>query len=202
MAFATAFSLFAFLPPAAPRPWNWRPGSFVRKIPPPRTCASGLYRRERSSPPPGANCLGCNPRARALSSCTGAAFSRRPRARIDSGGPPPRTCASGSMSTSEASVSPAGSVGPGRSPLGTRTPRRESSRAATRRDLTEMQPPPRTSASGSMSTSEASVSPAGSVGPGRSPLGTRTPRRESSRAATRRELRAQALGRARALTVR
>ena len=111
--------------PAAPRPWNWRPGSFVRKIPPPRTCASGSYRRERRSPPPGANCLGCNPRARALSSCTGASVACRPLARIDSGGTPPRTCASGSMSTSEASVSPAGSVGPGRSPLGTRTQRRE-----------------------------------------------------------------------------
>ena len=46
----------------------------------------------------GANCPGCNP---------------------------PRTCASLLMSTSEASVSPAGSVGPGRSPLGTRTQRRE-----------------------------------------------------------------------------
>ena len=116
------FLFLLFLPPAAPRPWNWRPGSFVRKIPPPRTCASGSYRRERSSPPPGANCLGCNPRARALSSCTGASVACRPLARIDSGGTPPRTCASGSMSTSEASVSPAASVGPGRSPLGTRTP--------------------------------------------------------------------------------
>ena len=111
--------------PAAPRPWNWRPGSFVRKIPPPRTCASGSYRRERSSPPPGANCPGCNPRARALSSCTGASVACRPLARIDSPGTGPRTCASGSMSTSEASVSPTGSVGPGRSPLGTRTQRRE-----------------------------------------------------------------------------
>ena len=118
--------------PAAPRPWNWRPGSFVRKIPPPRTRASGSYRRERSSPPPGANCLGCNPRARALSSCTGASVACRPLARIDSGGTPPRTCASALMSTSEASVSPVGSVGPGRSPLGTRTQRRELSCAAMR----------------------------------------------------------------------
>ena len=119
------FLFLLFLPPVAPRPWNWRPGSFVRKIPSPRTCASGSYRRERSSPPPGANCLGCNPRARALSSCTGASVACRPLARIDSGGTPPRTCASALMSTSEASVSPVGSVGPGRSPLGTRTQRRE-----------------------------------------------------------------------------
>ena len=59
---------------------------------------------------------------------------------------PPRMCASLLMSTSEASVSPAGSVGPGRSPLGTRTPWR---------DLPGVQPP-RTCASGSMSTSGAS----------------------------------------------
>ena len=38
---------------------------------------------------------------------------------------PPRMCASLLMSTSAASVSPAGSVGPGRSPLGTRTPWRD-----------------------------------------------------------------------------
>ena len=156
MAFATAFSLFAFLPPAAPRPWNWRPGSFVRKISPPRTCASGSYRRERSSPPPGANCLGCNPRARALSSCTGASVACRPLARIDSPGTGPRTCASGSMSTSEASVSPTGSVGPGRSPLGTRTQRRDLSRAATRRELPGVQPP-RTCASLLMSTSDSEL---------------------------------------------
>ena len=149
-------------------------------------------------------------RGRVPTACTGAAFSRRPLARIvprghapriENPGTGPRTCANGLMSTSEASISPVGSVGPGRSPLGTRTQRRELSRAAMRRNLTEMQPPPRTCANGSMSTSEASVSPAGSVGPERSPLGTRTQRRESSRAATRRELRAQVLGRARALTV-
>ena len=105
-------------------------------------------------------------RGRVLTACTGAAFSRRPLARIvprghapriENPGTGPRTSASGSMSTSEASVSPAGSVGPERSPLGTRTQRCESPRAATRRDLTEMQPPPRTCASGSMSTSEAKM---------------------------------------------
>ena len=119
----------------------------------------------------GANCPGCNP---------------------------PRTCASLLMSTSEASVSPAGSVGPGRSPLGTRTQRRELSCAAMRhvclgdnprrarapavrtgvsaahRPQARIESPstgPRTCADGPMSTSEASCHG-----------------RELSRAATRREL--------------
>ena len=107
-------------------------GGPAREIPPARTRASGSYRRERSSPPPGANCLGCNPRARAPAVCTGVSAAHRPQARIDSPGTGPRTCANLLMSTSEASVSPAGSVGPGRSPLGTRTQRRELSCAAMR----------------------------------------------------------------------
>ena len=136
MAFATAFSLFAFLPPAAP------PGRYPRRARAPavRTGVSAAHRpqariawgatpahvrqwldeheRQRASRlparsvldgphwgpgPKGANCPRCNPRARALSSCTGASVACRPLARIDSGGTPPRTCTSGSMSTSEAS---------------------------------------------------------------------------------------------------
>ncbi len=154
MAFATAVSRFAFLPPAAPRPWNWRPGSFVRKIPPPRTCASGSYRRERSSPPPGANCLGCNPRARALSSCTGASVACRPLARIDSGGTPPRTRASGSYRR-ERSSPPPGANCPGCNPraraLSSCTGASVAYRPLARIDSGGT--PPRTCASGSMSTS-------------------------------------------------
>ena len=93
-------------------------------VQPPRTCASGSHRRERSSPPQGATCQGCNPRELP-------------------GVQPPRTRVSLLMSTSEASVSPAGSVGPGRSPLGTRTPRREMRAQALGRFA---RPPPRTCA--------------------------------------------------------
>ena len=163
----------------------------------------------------GANCPGCNPPRTCASLLMSTSDSELPWARIESPGTGPRTCANLLMSTSEASVSPAGSVGPGRSPLGTRTQRRELSCAAMRhvclgdnprrarapavrtgvsaahRPQARIESPstgPRTCADGPMSTSEASVSPAGSVGPGRSPLGTRTQRRELSRAATRREL--------------
>ncbi len=61
----------------------------------------------------GANCPGCNPReltaealgrARALVVRTGVSVAHRPQARIDSGGTPPRTCVSGSMSTSDSEL--------------------------------------------------------------------------------------------------
>ena len=67
---------------------------------------------------------GATPRGRALVVCTGASVACRPRARIESPGTGPRTCADGPMSTSEASCHG-----------------RELSRAATRRELPGAQPP-------------------------------------------------------------
>ena len=54
----------------------------------PRTRAAVLHRRGVQPPPRCAICLGCNPRGRELSSCTGAAFSRRPDARLAWGAAP------------------------------------------------------------------------------------------------------------------
>ena len=80
---------------------------------PPRTCANLLMSTSEAS------CHGRDltaealRRGRALVVRTGASVACRPRARIESPSTGPRTCADGPMSTSEASVSPAGSVGPG-----------------------------------------------------------------------------------------
>ena len=107
----------------------------------PRTCANLLMSTSEASCHRRDLTAEALRRGRALVVCTGASVACRPRARIESPSTGPRTCADGPMSTSEASVSPAGSVGPGRSPLGTRTQRRELSRAATRRELPGAQPP-------------------------------------------------------------
>ena len=63
--------------------WRDLPG-----VQPPRTCADGSHRHGVQSPLIGAICLGCNPRGRALTVRKGAAFSRRPRARIARGATP------------------------------------------------------------------------------------------------------------------
>ena len=66
-----------------------RPKNFYARFARPTPCAHVRYsldEHERQRAAQGANCLGCNPRARALFSRTGAAFSRRPKARIARGG--------------------------------------------------------------------------------------------------------------------
>ncbi len=63
-------------------------------VQPPRTCVDLSIKRGLQPPLRGATCPGCNPRGRALSSRSGAAFSRRPRARLARGATPAcRRCA-------------------------------------------------------------------------------------------------------------
>ena len=86
-------------PPGTSAPASFLSRKLGKELYPPtaRTRANCSHRRERSSPPQGANCpvrprtaicLGCNPRGRALTVRKGAAFSRRSLARFAWGATP------------------------------------------------------------------------------------------------------------------